>query len=301
MAELKEVDALPVIREAKIRLGCDQHGSVKLIDAMPRLIPEGSIGPEAAIVQAARVSYGAGTKIVTEDRNLVNYLMRNKHMTPFEMVVLKFRIVAPKFTATQWMRHRAGSFNEESARYSEISSECYVPDNAEVKVQSETNKQGGGALAEENVAAQFARDVADVCEHARRVYEGARKQGVAREMARIVLPEGRYTTFYWQVNLRNLFGFLELRMDPHAQDNIRAYATAIWGILRGYCPVACDAFERYVINAVALTAPEILELQAHLCPEPTTQDRKRGLTGRERTEWMVKRSRLGLPEKPAAK
>lgn len=287
MTDVKEIDALPAVRAATIALGAGQHGSVMLIDAMPRLVPEGSIGPEIAIVRAARVSYGAGTKSVSSDTNLVRHLMRNSHMTPFEMITLTFRVCAPKFTSLQWMRHRTGSYNEESARYSVIGSDCYVPEADEVKCQSASNRQGAEHVANDDTAKEFISGVQVVCDTARRVYDAAIKGGIAREIARIVLPEGRYTTFYWTVNLRNAFGFLKLRMDSHAQDDIREYAHAVWGILRAYCPVACAAFEDYQLNAINLTALELGALRGDA--EPLKSAR---MCDREKNEWKVKRVKL---------
>jgi thymidylate synthase (FAD) len=288
MMEAKEIDTLPASRTTQIELGNGQHGSVMLIDAMPRLVPEGSIGPEIAITRAARVSYGAGTKTVSDDTNLVRHLMRNKHMTPFEAITLTFRIVAPKFTATQWMRHRTGSYNEESARYSVVGSDCYLPEPDEVKQQSTANRQGADHATADSVTEGFIDGVRVAYSAAKSVYDAAIECGISREMARIVLPEGRYTTFYWTVNLRNAFSFLELRMDSHAQDNIREYANAIWGILCKFCPVACAAFDDYHLNAVTLSALEIRALREG----EAKPSEARNMSTRERTEWKAKRAKI---------
>lgn len=280
-------DALPVLaaREVRLPIGVGEHGIVTLIDAMPRLIPRDSIGPEVAIVQAARVSYAAGTKVLSKDEDLLRYLLRNNHMTPFEMITLKFRVRAPLFTARQWMRHRTGAFNEESARYSEVGSELYVPLPAEVKTQSTTNKQGAGAAPADATAADFIDGVKGAYNGSAQAYMAALDAGITREQARIVMPEGRFTTFFWTVNLRNLFGFLMLRMDPHAQDNIRAYAHAIRGILGAYCPVACRAFDDYQFNALTLSRLEVDALRADANRVP-------GMSDREVGDWKRKRARL---------
>ncbi len=283
-------DALPAraAREVRIPLGQGGHGMVTLVDAMPRLVPRGSLGPEAAIVQAARVSYGAGTKAVSDDEVLTRYLMRHQHMTPFEMVQLKWRVRAPLFTARQWMRHRSGGFNEESARYSDVGAdELYVPLPDEVKGQSTANRQGAGAALLPVAVDNFLDGVRAAYNAGAATYVSALDGGVARELARVVLPEGRFTTFYWTVNLRNMFGFLMLRMDPHAQDNIRAYANAMRGILGAYCPVACRAFDNYMFGAVTLTTLEVSALRAGV-------DRAPGMTKREETEWCQKRAAVGV-------
>ena len=285
-ADAELVDALPPPARREVRIG--QHGFVRLVDAMPRLVQPGGLGPEAAIVQAARVSYGAGTRTAQGDEALMRYLFRHAHMTPFEMVTLKWCVRAPLFTARQWMRHRAGAFNEESARYSVVGTEFYAPEPRSVLAQSTTNRQGTGAALQPEEVATFLADVDAAYADDRKTYGAALDSGVARELARIVLPEGRYTTFYWTVSLRNLFGFLELRMDGAAQENIREYAGAIYQVLGAYCPLARRAFDDYRREAVTLSALEIHALQTgELPPEASA---------RERAEWALKRARLGLPD-----
>jgi thymidylate synthase (FAD) len=275
-------DALPCADLREIALG--PAGYVRLVDAMPRLVPSGSLGPEAAIVQAARVSYGAGTKAVQSDLALLRYLLRHEHMTPFEMVSLKFCICAPLFTARQWMRHRAGAFNEESARYSVIAPAFYCPSAAEVRVQSATNRQGSGVPVAPPVAAAVCDRVRAAYASGYAAYSEALGAGVARELARVVLPEGRYTTFYWAVNLRNAFGFLKLRRSPAAQDNIRAYADAVYGLLRRYCPRAIEAYDDYIGDAVTFSALELGALRTGALPER--------MTAREKAEWKAKQKNL---------
>ena len=258
------------------------HGSIQLIDVMPRLIEVGGLGPEAAIVQAARVSTGGGMKTLPADLALLRYLFRHKHLTPFEMVTLKWRVVAPLFTTRQWMRHRAGSFNEQSARYGVVPvTDPYLP--TDMLAQSAANKQGGAAPLPAEAAAAVTESFRGVYAHAEAAYGDALAGGVARELARIVLPEGRYTTFYWSVNLRNLFGFLELRAAPDAQGDIRAYAGAILGILESYCPLAVQAFRDYQLEAVTLSALEVRALQSGGDAE---------MTARERASWAEKQKKL---------
>lgn len=279
------IDALPPPALRKVQI--DQHGFVSLVDVMPRLIEPGGLGPEAAIVQAARVSYGAGTKTAQNDEVLLRYLFRHDHMTPFEMVTLKWRVRAPLFTARQWMRHRAGAFNEESARYSVVGNEFYTPRPASVLAQSTANRQGTGAALAPEVVSDFLAGVNTAYADDRKTYDAALETGITRELARIILPEGRLTTFYWTVNLRNLFGFLKLRMDSAAQENIRSYANAIYQILGAYAPVARRAFDDYVRNAVTLSALEIRALGGH-------GELSASASARERAEWAAKKERLAL-------
>lgn len=253
------------------------HGYVSLIDVMPRLVDD-VMGADAAVVQAARASYGKGTKIPTlADINLLRYLFRHSHMTPFEMIVLKFGIKAPIFTARQWMRHRAGSFNEQSARYSKIPMEFYLPE--QVMVQDISNKQKSGEAASDEQKLSFLDITSAAYETAAAAYEENLREGVSRELSRIVLPEGRYTTFYWTVNLRNLFHFLELRMSEAAQDNIQEYSKAIFEILKLYCPYSTKAFEDYSLNMLKLTALEVRALTSNATEE---------MSEREKAEWKDK-------------
>lgn len=278
------IDALPPpsVREVAI----DTLGYVRLVDVMPRLVQANGLGPEAAIVQAARVSYGAGTKTVSADEVLLRYLFRHHHMTPFEMVTLKFSVKAPLFTVRQWMRHRSGAFNEQSAQYSVVPDEFYVPEPNNVLAQSSTNRQGSGLALSRDQAGQFIERVERTYESQTDAYGTSLNNGIARELARVVLPEGRYSTFYWTVSLRNLFGFLELRMDAAAPANIRAYATAIHQIVRRYCPIAVRAFDEYRMGAVTLSA---LEIRAMTEPELPAE-----MSRREQNEWAAKKRKLGL-------
>jgi len=283
------IDALPGPTAREVGVG--EHGSVRLVDVMPRMVQPDGLGPEAAIVQAARVSYGAGTKTVRSDEALLRYLFRHDHMTPFEMIVLKFRVCAPLFTARQWMRHRSGSFNEQSARYSAITPEFYMPERRELRVQSKKNKQGGGKLLTDNDAKAFSIRTDMAYKMTQTTYETSLKAGVVRELSRIVLPEGRYTTFYWTVNLRNLFGFLKLRLDAAAQGNIREYANGILSVISAYCPVAVKAFNDYQMSAISLTALEVEAIQSGETPKE--------MSSRERAEWAAKKQTLASGKRKA--
>ena len=261
-----------------------EHGFIALVDAMPRLVPEGQTA-DSAIVQSARVSYGQGTKMVSEDRGLVRYLMRHRHSTPFEMVEFKFHIAMPIFIARQWIRHRTANVNEYSARYSIMPDRFYRPDIDNVRKQSKTNRQGG----EGPIDAGTAEDFLKLLENAEANYQKyleLTEKGVARELARAVLPVSVYTEWYWKCDLHNIFHFLSLRMDPHAQIEIQDYAKAMYELIKPIVPVACEAFEDYRLNAMHLTG---LEIDAIRTGKPLETENKR-----ETAEWEAKKARLGL-------
>lgn len=224
------------------------RGFVRLIDYM---------GGDASIVQAARVSYGVGTKTVREDRNLINYLMRHRHTTPFEMVELKFHVKLPIFVARQWIRHRTANVNEQSLRYSVMPDEFYIPAPGSIGFQSRSNRQG---RAVEDVPDELRQRIVDLLRGAvdasYPVYQELLEAGIAREIARMCLPVSAYTQWYWKIDLHNLFHFLSLRGDPHAQSEIRAYAGALADCAKAVAPLAYAAFEAYVLGAIALSAGE---------------------------------------------
>ncbi len=221
---------------------------VKLVDYM---------GSDTSIVQAARVSYGDGTKSVTEDRQLIRYLMRHWHTTPFEMVEFKFHVRVPIFVARQWLRHRTASVNELSARYSVIKDDFWVP--SEYRTQSKTNKQGSEQTAIDDMSIFENQKLS--CKSAFDVYEDLLDSGVARELARVHLPQSTFTEFYWKINLHNLFHFLKLRMDEHAQKEIRECASEIYRLILPIVPNACEAFIDYRMNSLTLSGPEIRALK----------------------------------------
>jgi thymidylate synthase (FAD) len=254
------------------------HGRVRLVDHM---------GGDAAIVQAARVSYGPGTKTVRGDRGLIRYLMGHGHTTPFEMVQLKFHIKCPIFVARQWFRHRTGSFNEVSGRYSELPEEFFVPDIDDVGVQSPANRQGRSLAIDAEMARQFVDIVKAANAKAYVAYAGALGDGIARELARIVLPLSLYTEFYWSVNLHNLFHFLELRLDSHAQQEIREFAAMVAVCTRDVAPVSFEAFVDYRLKGVRLSRPEAEVVRARLRGQEAPQDPFDGNI-RERDEFEQK-------------
>jgi len=214
-------------------------------------------GGDGRIVESARVSYGKGTRTVREDRGLIHYLMRNAHTSPFEQVVLTMHAKMPIFVARQWIRHRTARVNEISGRYSVMRSEFYLPDAEAIRRQSQTNKQG---RSDEEVPEVLKGRVLEILtrgqESAYREYEEMVSGDVARELARIHLPLSLYTEWYWQIDLHNLFHFLRLRLDPHAQMEIRVYARIMLDFARAIAPVAVEAFEEYVLGSVRLSKEE---------------------------------------------
>ncbi len=270
------------------------HGFVALVDYM---------GNDAAIVQAARVSYGKGTKTVRDDRGLIRYLMRHRHTTPFEMVEYKFLIRLPIFVARQFIRHRMASTNEFSARYSIMSDEFEVPPPEEVRHQSTRNRQGRGEPLAADVVERFRSDLDRVSKDAYAAYTRALNAGVARETARLVLPVAYYTQWYWKTNLWNLFHFLSLRLDPHAQEEIRLYAAEMATIGRLVCPIAFEAFEEFELGAVALGQREQRAVRALLegkSPDeacataglPLTREDGKPMTSGEGVEFLEKLERM---------
>lgn len=259
-----------------------EHGLVALIDVMPRLVPEGKTA-DFAIVQAARVSYGQGTKQVNEDRGLIRYLARHRHTTPFEMIEFKFHHVMPIFIARQWIRHRTANVNEYSARYSVVRDRFYHPSIENVRKQSAANRQGGDEPMDELTAKEFS-DYLDKVEANYADYQKLIDKGVARELARIGLPVSVYTEWYWKIDLHNLFHFLSLRMDAHAQQEIRDFANAMFALVRPIVPVAAEAFLDYNFGSIHLTR---LEVEALRSGKPLATENKR-----ENAEWEAKKQRL---------
>ena len=258
------------------------HGFVRLIDYM---------GSDESIVQAARVSYGKGTKKVSEDRGLIRYLMRHKHTTPFEMVEFKFHIKLPIFVARQWIRHRTANVNEYSGRYSVMKEEFYLPEPEDIAYQSKSNRQGRDDTALPDEVKNEFRSHAESTQ--KELYEHYLKfidQGVARELSRINLPLSLYTEWYWKIDLHNLFHFLRLRMDAHAQQEIRAFADVMAEMVRKVCPVAYEAFEDYSLYASYFSGPELAILAPYLQQAQLDLDQltEKGLSKREAREFLDK-------------
>ena len=245
-----EADRLIGVKHPVLR-----HGYVVLVDYM---------GNDAAIVQAARVSYGAGTKTLRDDRGLIRYLMRHRHTTPFEMVEFKFLVRLPIYVARQMIRHRTASVNEYSARYSIIPDEFDLPPVGDIRRQSTRNRQGRGEPLAAEVSERFRGDLDRISREAYAAYSTALAAGVARETARLVLPLAYYTEWYWKINLYNIFHFLSLRLDPHAQEEIRRYAAEMASIVRAVCPIAYEAFEEFQLDGISLSRRERVAVRALL-------------------------------------
>ena len=231
-------------------------GFVRLVDYM---------GGDQRVVQSARVSYGEGTKTYREDAGLIDYLMRNSHTSPFEQVILTFHVKLPIFVARQWIRHRTARLNEISGRYSVMKDDFYVPAPEDLALQSTDNKQGRSDEALDLALAEKIRGAfADGQKAAYAAYNSLVNEGLARELARINLPLSLYTEWYWQIDLRNLFHFLELRLDAHAQKEIRLYAQVLFDIAKKVAPRCCASFQRHILGGVRFSGEELAELQKRL-------------------------------------
>jgi thymidylate synthase (FAD) len=265
------------------------HGFVRVIDYM---------GDDAAIVQAARVSYGRGTRQVSEDRGLIHYLMRHRHSTPFEMCEIKYHVKLPIFVARQWIRHRTANVNEYSARYSILDNEFYLPAPEQLASQSAANRQGRGAVLAGAEAARVLELLRDDADRAYAHYlemlnerpEGGAidpaRDGLARELARMNLSLGFYTQWYWKIDLHNLLHFLSLRADPHAQYEIRAYAAAMLDTVQRWVPLAHGAFVQHRLEAVTLSAAAWAAIKRMLAGETVSAENS-GLGKREWRELMA--------------
>jgi thymidylate synthase (FAD) len=256
------------------------HGFVRVIDYM---------GDDAAIVQAARVSYGAGTKHVQNDEGLIRYLMRHWHSTPFEMCEIKLHVKLPVFVARQWIRHRTANVNEYSARYSILDREFYIPAPDALAAQSTVNNQGRGAVLEgaeaERVLDILKSDATRAYDHYQEMLSQDGQQGLARELARMNLPANVYTQWYWKTDLHNLFHFLRLRADAHAQYEIRVYAQAICDVVADWVPYAWAAFEYYRMGGATLPSRAIDCVRRMLKGEEVTQETS-GMSKGECREFM---------------
>ncbi len=257
---------------------CLDHGFVRVVDYM---------GDDSAVVQAARVSYGKGTRTQNDDRGLIRYLMRHRHTTPLEMCELKLHVKLPIFVARQWIRHRTANVNEYSARYSIMDREFYLPRPEDLARQSSNNKQGRGEVLDPDSAAEVLRLLRRDHEQTYDTYEKLIDDaGLARELARMNLSVGYYTQWYWKVDLHNLLHFLALRIDPHAQYEIRVYGEAIASVVKDWVPHCYEAFVDYRLGAFNLSGPMLAVVRRLLAGEPVDAGSS-GLSKREWTELMA--------------
>jgi thymidylate synthase (FAD) len=260
------------------------HGFVRVIDYM---------GDDAAICQAARVSYGKGTKSVQNDEGLIRYLMRHWHSTPFEMCEVKLHVKLPVFVARQWIRHRTANVNEYSARYSILDREFYIPAPEHLAAQSVVNNQGRGASLEGEEAARVLEilktDANRAYDHYEQMISQEGQAGLARELARMNLPANIYTQWYWKVDLHNLLHFLRLRADAHAQYEIRVYADAICKVVADWVPFAYKAFEDYRMGGATMSATALDCVRRMLKGEAVTQE----TSGMSKGEWREFMDSLG--------
>lgn len=245
---------------------CLDHGFVRLVDYM---------GSDESIVQAARVSYGRGTKKMHQDRGLIRYLLRHHHTSPFEMVEFKFHVKLPIFVARQWIRHRTANVNEYSLRYSKAVGDFYNPDPEAIRYQSKSNRQG---RSEDSVPAELQQRVCEIikkhAEHSWKDYEELESLNIARELARIHLPVSLYTEWYWKIDLANLMHFLNLRLDSHAQYEIRIYAETMAEIVKRVVPITWEAFDDYIHYAKTFSGTELQILTDVLSklPQPNWEE-----------------------------
>ena len=269
------------------------HGFVRVIDYM---------GSDSAIVQAARVSYGKGTKKVNEDAGLINYLMRHRHTTPFEMCEIKFHVKLPIFVARQWIRHRTANVNEYSGRYSILDKEFYIPAPEQLAAQSTSNRQGRGDVLEGEDAARVLKWLREDSEQTYAHYQAMlnetesgevldeSKTGLARELARMNLPVNFYTQWYWKIDLQNLMHFLSLRADAHAQYEIRVYAEAMLDVLKAWVPITYKAFMDYRMGGAEISEKGLQIIRRRLAGEEVSQE----TSGMSKGEWQ---ELMGILEK----
>ncbi len=274
------------------------HGFIRLIDYM---------GDDSAIVQAARVSYGRGTRQSREDEGLIRYLMRHHHTTPFEMCEIKLHVKLPIFVARQWIRHRTANVNEYSARYSVLDREFYVPAPEQMAAQSTTNRQGRGEVLESRLSEMMREAIREDSERSFEIYhwllnsneDGEQidkdRPALSRELSRVGLGLNTYTQWYWKVDLHNLLHFLRLRADPHAQYEIRAYADILLDIVSRWVPATYQAFLDYQLNAFSLSGPALSVVKALLRGEPPDL----AAAGLSKREWSELEAKLGVAPQSA--
>ncbi|MGL9779291.1 MAG: FAD-dependent thymidylate synthase [Wolbachia sp.] len=264
---VKEIDEI-LYEEHKVL----DHGFIRVVDYM---------GSDSAIVQAARVSYGKGTKQISQDEALIKYLMRHHHTTPFEMCEIKFHVKLPIFVARQWIRHRTANVNEYSARYSILDNEFYIPKPEQVAKQSDNNKQGSGEAFHSGISKEIMDSLTNDSNLVYSHYEKFIEQGLAREIARTNLTLNYYTQFYWKIDLHNLLHFLKLRADKHAQYEIRVYAEVMLDIIKKWVPLAYNAFIEYCLESACISRTGLEIIRKLIKGENVTREE----SGIGKREW----------------
>ncbi len=298
---MEERDRLAEVEKWKEKpIQCLDKGFVRLVDVM---------GGDDSIVQAARVSYGKGTKKVSEDRGLIRYLMRHQHTSPFEMVEFKFHVKVPMDCWRQWIRHRTANVNEYSTRYSLAIDEKQETSSEHWRLQAQDNKQGSSGFLSPELGSEFSIKEKAFHEIATNLYKERIDAGIAKEQARKDLPLSTYTESYWKMDLHNLFHFLKLRLDQHAQYEIREYAKAIAQIVKGICPLSYEAFEDYVLQTISFSKQEIEWIKEHIAillsskavimggyvvKNTPFEGEKEGKTARETNDFLLKLKKLGF-------
>ena len=268
---VKEIDEI-LYEEHKVL----DHGFIRVVDYM---------GSDSAIVQAARVSYGKGTKQISQDEALIKYLMRHHHTTPFEMCEIKFHVKLPIFVARQWIRHRTANVNEYSARYSILDNEFYIPKPEQVAKQSDNNKQGSGEAFDSGISKEIMDSLTNDSNLVYSHYEKFIEQGLAREIARTNLTLNYYTQFYWKIDLHNLLHFLKLRADKHTQYEIRVYAEVMLDIIKKWVPLAYNAFVEYCLESACISRTGLEIIRKLIKGENVTREES-GIGKREWDELM---------------
>lgn len=269
----------------------DIHEEIKVLDhGFVRLVNH--MGDDSSIVQAARTSTGLGSKGPDSDRELIRYLMRHQHTSPFEFVQFVFHCEMPIFVARQWVRHRTASINEVSGRYSILNTEFYMPEKDRIAGKGKFNKQGSEGEVEDDIKDLWLNNLDYSYEIEKDLYEQANKAGIANELTRINLPVATYTEWYWSMDLHNLLHFLKLRLDTHAQYEIRVYAEAIAKVIKQIVPVTFDAFFEYIVSSETFTADELKRL-VYLIDWTRLVDMKPLDNKLEDTEFRNKLKRMG--------
>lgn len=278
-------------KETSPKISCLDSGFVRLVDCMPRIVEDNENCADYAIAEAARCSYQRGTKTINDDKTLIRYLMRHNHTSPLEMIEFKFHMKLPIFLARQIIRHRSANVNELSGRYSILPEEYYVPQEDDIRCQSNTNRQGSDGNLDEEKSKVILKEIKDICSRNFESYNYQLEEGVVREQARMVLPLNTYTEWYWKIDLHNLLHFLDLRCDSHAQKEVQIYANAILSLISPIIPWTIEAWEDYspYRGGMRLSKYEVDSIKNMIKDNHQAADFKNSL---EKKEWSDKLLKL---------